>query len=138
MTSGVTPNRCRTPGALQAYSKAIELHRTAQGRGGEPLLPARLVNNAAVLHMRAGNTREASSLMQAALASVAANSSQPAAASMQVGRTSSGASGPQPGLPARACGLLTGRWGRDAHLHLGACKRLLRADRLLAPPALCR
>lgn len=58
--------------ALSAYTEAIALHRRTNSRtpSGHPL-PARLLNNAAVLQLRAGNVSTASSLVHEALASAA-------------------------------------------------------------------
>lgn len=60
-------------GALNAYSKAIELHRkkdkAGPTNGGEVAMPSRLLNNAAVLHMRGGNIAEALALVAESLAS---------------------------------------------------------------------
>ncbi|EFN52318.1 hypothetical protein CHLNCDRAFT_139104 [Chlorella variabilis] len=60
-------------GALKAYDKAIELRRAAaQADGvGSSHLPPRLLNNAAVLHLRAGNTDVSYSLMTQAMQSAA-------------------------------------------------------------------
>lgn len=58
-------------GALKAYNKAIEIKRgAAAGNGsanGVVQLPARLLNNAAVLHLRAGDSQAAYDLMAQAV-----------------------------------------------------------------------
>ena len=72
-------------GALKAYDTALEIRRKeaakAASRGGSgaapaaapaAALPARLLNNAAVLHLRAGARQLASELMAAAVAAAAA------------------------------------------------------------------
>eukprot|EP00887_Chlorella_sp_A99_P005280 scaffold1.g5280.t1 len=48
-------------GALQAFTKAIELRQAENGRGGAHL-PTRLANNAAVLYLRAGDAARAVTL----------------------------------------------------------------------------
>lgn len=65
-------------GALKAYDKAIEIRRKALasspssgGSGSIAKLPTRLLNNAAVLHLRAGNSQLAFELMAAAVAAAA-------------------------------------------------------------------
>lgn len=62
-------------GALKAYNKAIEIKRAAAaGNGsanGGAQLPARLLNNAAVLHLRAGNSQAAYDLMAQAMQTAA-------------------------------------------------------------------
>lgn len=58
-------------GALKAYNKAIEIKREAAASSGSANggahLPARLLNNAAVLHLRAGNSQAAYDLMAQAV-----------------------------------------------------------------------
>ncbi|PSC73221.1 RNA polymerase-associated CTR9-like protein [Micractinium conductrix] len=60
-------------GALKAYDKAIEIRRAAGGNGsaagadGAPRLPSRLLNNAAVMHLRARNSGAAYKLTGEAL-----------------------------------------------------------------------
>lgn len=67
-------------GALKAYDKAIELHRRAArarpltngfgedgGASEPPAVPMRLLNNAAVLHLRYGNLTAALPLMEQAV-----------------------------------------------------------------------
>lgn len=70
-----------TTGALKAYDKAIEIRRKAAAapkagstedggtEGGQ--LSARLLNNAAVLHLRAGDAQKAYDLMAQAVAAAA-------------------------------------------------------------------
>jgi hypothetical protein len=67
-------------GALKAYDKAIEIHRkaaharasTADGSAQGSHLPARLLNNAAVLHLRSGDAEKSYQLITQAMNSVAA------------------------------------------------------------------
>ncbi len=68
-------------GALKAYDKAIELHRRASrarplandfggaenGAPTPPAVPVRLLNNAAVLHLRYGNLPAALPLIEEAV-----------------------------------------------------------------------
>jgi tetratricopeptide (TPR) repeat protein len=76
-------------GALKAYNKAIEIRRdaAAKANGGATTAPlsARLLNNAAVLHLRAGESEEALRLMGQAVAAAASGGLGDLSAVAQVG-----------------------------------------------------
>lgn len=75
-------------GALSAYNSAITLRRkaaeTASASSSGVSLPARLLNNAAVLQLRAGNVSAASALVAESLASAAAGGLADVGAQAQV------------------------------------------------------
>lgn len=76
-------------GALKAYNKAIEIRRSAAAKangGAAPVtLSARLLNNAAVLHLRAGEAEEALRLMGQAVSAAASGGLGDMSAVAQVG-----------------------------------------------------
>lgn len=108
-----TRARARTlAGALKAYDTAIGIRRKEAAQDAAPALPVRLLNNAAVLHLRAGSSQLAYDLMAQAVAAAAGAPPSELNPLAQVGIFLQAAN---------TAGLGGGRVGGSGSSRLGAC-----------------